>query len=254
MSQGVRHSRSATRKWDRPIKRIDGKPMGYRPIKCATPNCGCDAELNDRTTDGMPSDMIQRKFEQKGWTVGADARFDFCPRCTEAATVARRARRSTLKLVPQETETMSTNPDSAANALATDHGHPEDVPAAMTRADRQLIHAKIQELYVDEATGYQAFWNDAKVAVDLGVPEAWVAEVRDLMFGPQRDISQDVSSLREQAGVERVRVESILLELDSVLPEIQALAKRVTNLSAEAKAARERIASLEDRLLKLAGV
>ena len=53
--------------------------------------------------------------------------------------------------------------------------------------DRRVIIAKLNDLYVDEATGYRDDWNDAMVAKDLGAPIEWVREIRDENFGPHRN-------------------------------------------------------------------
>lgn len=56
-------------------------------------------------------------------------------------------------------------------------------PRQMTREDRQIIHAKLSDVY--DKGSYVTPWTDARVAADLGVPRAWVSEIRDLMFGPE---------------------------------------------------------------------
>lgn len=64
---------------------------------------------------------------------------------------------------------------------------PAPVVVAMTREDRKIIHNRLTELYVDEATGYRVPWNDARVAEDLGASVEWIAEIRDQFFGPAVD-------------------------------------------------------------------
>jgi hypothetical protein len=59
-------------------------------------------------------------------------------------------------------------------------------PREMTRDDRRVIFAKLQDVYVDEKVGYGNGWNDQKVAADLGVPLAWVRTIRDENFGTER--------------------------------------------------------------------
>ncbi len=50
----------------------------------------------------------------------------------------------------------------------------QEPPAELTRENRRIILAKLEEVYVDEKTGYSPGWTDAKLALDLGVPRAWV--------------------------------------------------------------------------------
>ena len=66
------HNKASERSFQKFITRIDGKPIGVRRLFCVTPNCGQQGELLDRTTDGFPSNFIIKKFEQKGWSVGAN--------------------------------------------------------------------------------------------------------------------------------------------------------------------------------------
>ncbi|WP_132314109.1 hypothetical protein [Martelella mediterranea] len=58
-------------------------------------------------------------------------------------------------------------------------------PREMQREDRRIVAEKIADVYDDHA--YIAPWTDDLVARDLGVPCAWVAEVRDFMFGPANE-------------------------------------------------------------------
>ncbi|WDR05530.1 hypothetical protein PSQ90_14815 [Devosia rhodophyticola] len=46
-------------------------------------------------------------------------------------------------------------------------------PRQMVLEDRRLIFAKLEEVYVDERTGYCADWNDARVGIDMNVPRKW---------------------------------------------------------------------------------
>lgn len=56
-------------------------------------------------------------------------------------------------------------------------------PREATKEDNRLIFAKLNDVYLDEKTGYSAGWSDEKVASDLGVPRAWVSRMREEHFG-----------------------------------------------------------------------
>lgn len=60
-------------------------------------------------------------------------------------------------------------------------------PKEMTREDRRIIFAQLNEIYIGEDKGYSAGWTDQRVATHLGVPRAWVASIRDENFGPLRE-------------------------------------------------------------------
>ncbi|MCR6673294.1 hypothetical protein [Devosia ginsengisoli] len=78
-----------------------------------------------------------------------------------------------------------------------DPGASERPPRQMSREDRRLIFAKLEEVYIDEKSGYSAGWNDDAVAKDMACPRAWVEEIREQNFGPQKsDQSAEVISIR----------------------------------------------------------
>lgn len=58
-----------------------------------------------------------------------------------------------------------------------------DPPRQMSRDDRRVIFAKLNDVYIDESKGYDGGWSDQRVAKDLGVPLAWVKEIRQENFG-----------------------------------------------------------------------
>jgi hypothetical protein len=91
------------------------------------------------------------------------------------------------------------------------------LPRQMTRDERRIIYAKIEEVWGSEDTGYKAPWTDKKVAEDLGVPQAWVAMLRDENFG-----SKSSNPAIEEQG--RAAVEFVA-ELRSKAQEITATVK-----------------------------
>lgn len=102
-------------------------------------------------------------------------------------------------------------------------------PREMSRDDRRLIFAKLDEVYVDENTGYSAGWTDDKVATDLGVPRAWVAQIRDENFGP--GTNEEITKLLGEVN-ETVRlhegVKSRLIELQRLENGLAADIARIT--------------------------
>lgn len=70
-------------------------------------------------------------------------------------------------------------------------------PREMSRDDRRLIFAKLDEIYVSETEGYAPGWTDEKVASDLGIPRAWVETIRDENFGPLKDNAETRKLLAE---------------------------------------------------------
>lgn len=66
------------------------------------------------------------------------------------------------------------------NAVSTEL---ENKPREMSRDDRRVIFAKLDEVYLDEKRGYEQGWSDHRVATDLGVPRKWVETIRAENFG-----------------------------------------------------------------------
>ena len=201
-------------------------------IECAV--CHTKGELSI-STDSLPPEMIRRKFLQRGWEFGKDARFDLCPVCNgkrlpdpekdHVTFVGSRSARRRMKsqlvhgtlprenlahtylspgllegvaqaIVPGVTvggpNHMILPIPSEELPMPTDQNQTDvvvpikaDPPRQMTRGDRQVIWNKLQDVYPKEDKGYMGEWTDGRVAKDLGVPRAWVTEIRAQNFGPE---------------------------------------------------------------------
>lgn len=170
---------------------IDRKPTKVRRLFCATPACGQQGEILDKTPDGLAPALIERRFNNKGWEVGKNEKHDFCPACVEQQRTERRQRRNrnavnvlesvknVIPLTPRETPPQ---PQERQDVQAT-----AESPRDMSKIERRAIHAKLDEVYKDEETGYRDSWSDAAVARDLKVPVAWVVDERERAFGPVKD-------------------------------------------------------------------
>lgn len=122
--------------------------------------CGVTCSIGIKAEGGfLPPSVIQKKFEQKGWSIGANPKWDCCPTCTKKQKAV------ILKVV-----------NSVAKEI-------ESKPREMSRDDRRVIFAKLDEVYLDEQRGYERGWSDQKVATDLGVPRKWVEVIRQENFG-----------------------------------------------------------------------
>lgn len=188
---------------------------------------------------GVAAEQVPKKFAAKGWTVGTanDGSDDLCPACS-----GRHRERPHLKLVSptKEEQTMKQHtkqagPVAAVAAITKPSAEP---PREMSRDDRRLIFAKLDEFYVDENTGYSAGWTDDKVATDLGVPRAWVAQIRDENFGPgtNEEITKLLSEVNETVRLHE-GVKSRLTELQRLesglaadIARISGTAKRLQGL------------------------
>lgn len=129
--------------------------------------CGVSTSMPMKAgKSSLPPDVIARKLEQKGWTIGNNEQWDYCP-----AHDPKKKEKPNLKLVPAESIAAT-----AATAAAQQ-------PRQMDREHRRIIFEKLNEVYLDETRGYEAGWSDHRVATDLGVPRKWVETIRDENFG-----------------------------------------------------------------------
>ena len=102
-------------------------------------------------------------------------------------------------------------------------------PPTMSLADRRLIIDKLGEVYVDEKVGYSSGWSDRKVGVDLGVPPAWVAEIRTQNFGPEivegghENQLKTIAKLREMFTAQVTVNKALFAKLERATKEIEAL-------------------------------
>jgi hypothetical protein len=133
----------------------------------------------------------------------------------------------------------------------------ETPPREMGRDDRRIVFAKIDEVYLGEGNGYSQGWNDEAVAKDLAIPRAWVASVREEMFGPAisvedpKQLKQDLDAvchrfngidmdmkverfalveMREKLDGAIARIDALRADMDVILSHIGDIKKRAGNL------------------------
>lgn len=174
----------------------------FRPVsRVHCRKCGVSTSIQIKSGSGLlPPAFIAKKFSQLGWEIGSNEQWDFCPGCVNA-----RKEKPPLQLVKNEEVTL-------VNAA----------PREMTRDERRLIFAKLDEVYLDEKRGYDAGWSDHKVATDLGVPRKWVEIIRDENFG-SIGLNEDMSAY---------------------LTEAEALCKEARKALEEARKAREAVEAI----------
>lgn len=94
-------------------------------------------------------------------------------------------------------------------------GTEAEQPRLASMDERRIINQKLQDVYGERA--YTAGWSDERVAKDLGVPRAWVAQIRELAYGPDVDENQGkvnaaidaafkTASVAVQRGEEQLRL------------------------------------------------
>lgn len=187
-----------------------------------------------------PPRSVVIHFQAEGWRVGAAARKDACPACCRPDPAVR------APLPPVSTgETAMPDPHVKTIDLVPAKA---DAPREPRLEDRRIINLKLSECYGDG--GYATPWTDQRVADDLGVPRAWVSEIRETMYGPEGSnplydqflaacaeiatAQDELMTLRKEhfelvkrAQESGDRVRRRCDDLDGKLGELRLLAKRV---------------------------
>lgn len=161
-------------------------------IKCS--HDGCKESLIFSRRGPINPAQAAKWFRDKGWGVGGGPRADLCPTHLNGLAQTPAHSADAVQVAVHENINAHPAPDMRTTAPAPppfnevfQKTDPVEEPKQMTRMDRRVIIAKLNDLYVDEATGYRDDWNDAMVAKDLGAPIEWVREIRDENFGPHRN-------------------------------------------------------------------
>ena len=208
----------------------DGRPFSSSVIACH--KCGDTATFVHRNNaKRMAPDGVTQYFRNHGWIVGNRPNGDLCPMCITAG------KRRHLQLVP--------GPKEEEMKIELPVAEP---PRHMSRDDRRIINEKLDGIYADEA--YVFPWNDAKVARDLGVPQAWVSEVRDAFFGPAGS-NPEIDAFLEKLEPMKVEAEGYVREAKALSEQVNAkllaaqkLVQATSNLTA-------RVVELEQLAAKL---
>lgn len=190
-----------------------GRVSRYR-LTCGA--CGTTGALGNQSFGSLrATDVVPKKFTERGWEVGKRPQDDRCPGCVAAAEAKRRA-----KLV---------KPAELAVVPAS--------PREMQREDRRIILAKLNEVYLDEQRGYDNGWTDHRVAEDLGVPRKWVEELREQNFGPAGDneglrkFRDDVLALASRAAELEKQSAGLLNEAKSIRDALRPLERQVAGIA-----------------------
>lgn len=226
------------------IKRADvGRTFtGYR-LTCA--QCDRVDEVSSPDCSIWPDNIVEKKFQQKGWYVGNRPSKDLCPDCKQPARKA-----PILTIVKEEPPPM---------AIV----QPVIAKATMQREDRRIILAKLQDVYVDEETGYDAGWSDLKVAEDLGVPVAWVESLREENFGPLNssasargvmnealDHLKACKAIEEQSAKLLERAEQLHKQAAAILDEAKGLRTKLDASTHETGMIRRKVDSIQAQFIR----
>jgi hypothetical protein len=201
------------------------------------------ASTSTRSKNGSGDDIEQhdkmaaRKFEAEGWRIGTTAAKHRCPDCIREARAAQMRYLHANKEKPMGAENVVPMPPKA------------EPPREMSRADRRVIFAKLEEVYVDEVSGYRPGWTDQRVADDLGTPVAWVRVVRDENFGPIAS-NPEIDKLMAEARTFRTEATKLLEEGTSLETAFHKHAADLKRLAIFGESMDRRLFEIEKALCK----
>ena len=105
-------------------------------------------------------------------------------------------------------------------------------PREMSREDRRIVFAKLNDVYLDERAGYSSGWSDQRVADDLNIPRAWVKSIREENFGPDgasEEIRAALYEAKDVIGAARKHQD----EIARMKAAAESLLKRAATLEAQ---------------------
>ena len=193
---------------------------------------------------------VQDRFEASGWLIGKREQDDRCPKCKGPKPQplddnAFLKPKATLALVGSAATAVSAALDAHAttrdvHADAAPPAKPNGGPRVLTKEDRRIIFAKLQDVYDNETTGYTASWTDARVARDLKVPREWVEKIREENFGTFADNPEMRAVIAE--------AKQLFEDVKTVRADVQRVVASIATLTAEAKKYEADIMRLAQRI------
>ena len=186
-----------------------------RTIHC---RCGEVAEITDNTRTGLPISKVAEKFRQNGWLIGHNENHDKCPACQVKPAKPRK-----------EQPVAQNNPDPAKPTPHVEAAPDRVVqlvppapepPRQPTREDRRLIVDELDRTYDLTNMRYPGKLDDAALAARLDVPRAWVAELREQLYGPEANEAQ---AQREAAYID------LTTRLDKAEADLEAALTKFSN-------------------------
>lgn len=207
----------------------DHRPHRGVRVKCG--HCPTEETIAINTSKGHGGDdevverMVAQKFERHGWKIGKTPPQHRCPRCFSAIKAAAKRRNEEMpKVVPiVNNNTLKTSTAIVSQTVEVPRERPP------TRDERRIIIAKMQEIYVSEAVGYRDDWSDEKVSKDMGVSQAWVAQIRDETFGPH-DINEQATKIINEAHDLAAVISTLVQNADAMKKQLDPLLDRAVVL------------------------
>ena len=236
----------------RVVRPDGGSTATYYEVRCR--RCRAAFSYRARVFKGAPPSLeeeVMGAAHKAGWRTWDGPRKCLCPGCladVTAARIAENRKRSAKTMVNKS----ATSPALAGIAAFAERVGAAPVPVAAPVAEaprqpgfeeRRIILAKLNEVYLNERDGYAEGWSDRKVGTDLGVPWAWVAELREANFGPARD-SEDWRALKADCEALSLKAHEVASKAAKCEGEWQILRRELEDIRAHQNRIERRQAEL----------
>ena len=123
----------------------------------------------------------------------------------------------------------------------------KEAPADATPEDRRIIGAKLDDVYDVKAGHYATGWTDQKVATDLGVPRAWVEQVRKLFYGEEAS-NPEIDALIAEASALKKSVEPLAASIAKMRADLTGLIAEHAKLTTRSDMIERRLVEIKKAL------
>lgn len=242
---------------DFPISTVPGEGGPVRRVFFRCGACDVTTSLSQFWCGSSREEAIAAFLHKRGWLVGRSPEADRCPDCARAwrlevsARIQKRAEQSSKdrafqtflseQILSSAVEDPKLNLTVIQMAKATkaasapacaEDSSPVGTPAGPDKDARRLIYAEIDVAWLDDSKGYAGGATDRTIAAKLGVPVAWVADVREFAFGPVMmneelaAFAADHATLVETVAALEGRHADLARELDAARKSLAAITRR----------------------------
>jgi hypothetical protein len=214
----------------------DGVRQRVMEVVCS--ECGAAAHISAPASP-LPEEVTRRKFIQRGWAFKGSK--PLCPTHNphnqrRAAAPAEQHREEEVKEAAMSKDTPKVAPIKSLADIA------EATAAVMQPAAKRQIFRAIDDHWDEDRGRYAGKMTDKLIALDLNVPQAWVAAIREESFGSDAG-NDELEELREMVAALKVH------EIESYRDQALQIAANFDNLAKQVREVMKRLERVETAVL-----
>ena len=191
-------------RWDGKSYHVNGQ--GRAVIICG--NEACNGKWETWVPPTYPPKILERKFQQAGWVIGATQRKNRCPTCSRA----KRTKKEEKVAGKSMGEALASL--QKAGSVVRDSGEPRQ----LTKAEERRVFTKLNEVFDETKGQYVNGYDDKSVARMLDLPWALVAKLRE-ESGLVIKGDPVILGLRQEATALRTMLEDLELRIKALEKE-----------------------------------